>query len=66
MATEFYSQRKSLIWSICNLLRGRYKRNEYRNVIKQLTVLRRFCRILEPTKAMVLKTSTFHKTCRIS
>ena len=29
------------IWGICNLLRGPYKRNEYRKVILPLTVLRR-------------------------
>ena len=44
----------SFIWSICNLLRGPYKRNEYRKVILPLTVLRRFDCILEPTKAKVL------------
>ena len=30
------------IFSICNLLRGPYKRKEYRKVILPLTVLRRF------------------------
>lgn len=44
----------NFIWSICNLLRGPYKRNEYRKVILPLTVLRRFDCILEPTKARVL------------
>jgi hypothetical protein len=37
------------IWSICNLLRGPYKRNEYRKVILPLTVLRRFDCLLAPT-----------------
>jgi len=45
----------SFIWSICNLLRGPYKRNEYRKVILPLTVLRRFDCILAPTKTAVLK-----------
>ena len=36
----------SFIWSICNLLRGPYKRNEYRKVILPLTLLRRFDRVL--------------------
>ena len=45
----------NFIWSICNLLRGPYKRNEYRKVILPLTVLRRFDCILAPTKAAVLK-----------
>ncbi len=42
------------IWSICNLLRGPYKRNEYRKVILPLTVLRRFDCLLAPTKEQVL------------
>jgi type I restriction enzyme M protein len=55
MSTETHSQVASFIWSICNLLRGPYKRNEYRKVILPLTVLRRFDCILAPTKAAVLK-----------
>jgi type I restriction enzyme M protein len=55
MPAETHSQIASFIWSICNLLRGPYKRNEYRKVILPLTVLRRFDCILEPTKAAVLK-----------
>jgi type I restriction enzyme M protein len=55
MSTETHSQIASFIWSICNLLRGPYKRNEYRKVILPLTVLRRFDCILAPTKAAVLK-----------
>jgi type I restriction enzyme M protein len=45
----------NFIWGICNLLRGPYKRNEYRKVILPLTVLRRFDCILAPTKQNVLK-----------
>jgi len=55
MSAENHSQIASFIWSICNLLRGPYKRNEYRKVILPLTVLRRFDCILAPTKAAVLK-----------
>ncbi len=55
MPTETHSQIAGFIWSICNLLRGPYKRNEYRKVILPLTVLRRFDCILAPTKAAVLK-----------
>ncbi len=54
MSTESHSQIANFIWSICNLLRGPYKRNEYRRVILPLTVLRRFDCILAPTKAAVL------------
>jgi type I restriction enzyme M protein len=55
MPAETHSQIASFIWSICNLLRGPYKRNEYRKVILPLTVLRRFDCILAPSKADVLK-----------
>jgi type I restriction enzyme M protein len=55
MSAETHSQIANFIWSICNLLRGPYKRNEYRKVILPLTVLRRFDCILVPTKAAVLK-----------
>ena len=54
MSTETPSQIANFIWSICNLLRGPYKRNEYRKVILPLTVLRRFDCLLTPTKRKVL------------
>ena len=54
MSPETHSQLANFIWSICNLLRGPYKRNEYRKVILPLTVLRRFDCLLAPTKAAVL------------
>lgn len=54
MTTESHTQLANFIWSICNLLRGPYKRNEYRKVILPLTVLRRFDSLLAPTKAQVL------------
>ncbi|MGY6273926.1 type I restriction-modification system subunit M [Methylomonas sp. MgM2] len=50
MNGETHGQLANFIWSICNLLRGPYKRNEYRKVILPLTVLRRFDCLLEPTK----------------
>jgi type I restriction enzyme M protein len=43
MSPETHKQIADFIWSICNRLRGPYKRNEYRTVI------------LAPTKAAVLK-----------
>jgi type I restriction enzyme M protein len=58
MNAETHSQLASFIWSICNLLRGPYKRNEYRKVILPLTVLRRFDCLLAPTKLQVLKEHT--------
>ncbi len=54
MSPETHSQMANFIWNICNLLRGPYKRNEYRKVILPLTVLRRFDCILAPTKQQVL------------
>lgn len=62
MTAEAHSQIAKFIWSICNLLRGPYKRNEYRKVILPLTVLRRFDCILAPTKAQVLKEHAGIKT----
>jgi len=54
MSPETHAQLANFIWSICNLLRGPYKRNEYRKVILPLTVLRRFDCLLAPTKTKVL------------
>jgi type I restriction enzyme M protein len=55
MNAETHSQLANFIWTICNLLRGPYKRNEYRKVILPLTVLRRFDCLLVPTKEKVLR-----------
>ena len=54
MTVQTHHQIANFIWSICNLLRGPYKRNEYRKVILPLTILRRFDSILAPTKTQVL------------
>ncbi len=61
MSAENPGQLANFIWSICNLLRGPYKRNEYRKVILPLTVLRRFDSLLAPTKARVLAEHQNHK-----
>jgi type I restriction enzyme M protein len=53
--TRTHTELANFIWSICNLLRGPYKRNEYRKVILPLTVMRRFDCCLAPTKAKVLQ-----------
>ncbi|MEO8067577.1 MAG: class I SAM-dependent DNA methyltransferase [Flavobacteriales bacterium] len=55
MSTDTHQQLANFIWSICNLLRGPYKRNEYRKVILPLTVLKRFDSVLAATKDKVLK-----------
>ena len=54
MNTRTHAELANFIWSICNLLRGPYKRNEYRKVILPLTVLRRFDCVLAETKEAVL------------
>ena len=54
MNTQTHAELANFIWSICNLLRGPYKRNEYRKVILPLTVLRRFDCVLAATKDEVL------------
>ena len=54
MNTRTHAEIATFIWSICNLLRGPYKRNEYRRVILPLTVLRRFDCVLAATKDAVL------------
>jgi Type I restriction-modification system methyltransferase subunit len=54
MNGETHSQLANFIWAICNLLRGPYKRNEYRKVILPLTVLRRFECLLTPTRQAAL------------
>ena len=54
MNTRTHAELATFIWSICNLLRGPYKRNEYRKVILPLTVLRRFDCVLAGTKEAVL------------
>ncbi len=54
MNARTHGELATFIWSICNLLRGPYKRNEYRKVILPLTVLRRFDCVLARTKEAVL------------
>ncbi len=62
MNGETHSQLANFIWSICNLLRGPYKRNEYRKVILPLTVLRRFDCLLAPTKSQAFEEFQLLKT----
>ena len=58
MNIRTHAELANFIWSICNLLRGPYKRNEYRKVILPLTVLRRFDCVLAATKDAVLAADT--------
>ena len=50
MNVRTHQELAAFIWRICNLLRGAYKRNEYRKVILPLTVLRRFDCVMEDTQ----------------
>ncbi len=61
MNTRTHNELARFIWGICNLLRGPYRRNEYRKVILPLTVLRRFDCVLAPTKQQVLSAAAEHK-----
>ena len=58
MNVQTHTEMASLIWRICNLLRGPYKRNEYRKVILPLTVLRRFDCVLAETRLGAPERST--------
>ena len=60
MNASTHSQLANFIWKICDLLRGPYKRNEYRKVILPLTVLRRFDCVLADTKQAVLTANKQH------
>ncbi len=61
MNVQTHTELAEFIWGICNLLRGPYKRNEYRKVILPLTVLRRFDCVLAPTKRAVLDAAVSSK-----
>jgi type I restriction enzyme M protein len=52
----------SFIWSVADLLRGKYKPHEYGRVILPFTVLRRMDCVLEPTKQAVLKEVSKHSS----
>ncbi|WP_328590014.1 type I restriction-modification system subunit M [Helicobacter labacensis] len=48
----------NFIWSIADLLRDRYKRGKYRDVILPMTLIGRLDAVLEPTKEKVLACKT--------
>jgi type I restriction enzyme M protein len=56
-----FREKANLIWSIADLLRGRYKQADYGKVILPFTVLRRLDFVLEPTKKDVLAAYEKHK-----
>jgi type I restriction enzyme M protein len=56
-----FRDKANLIWSIADLLRGRYKQADYGKVILPFTVLRRLDFVLEPTKKDVLAAYEKHR-----
>ncbi len=50
-----FGEKVNFIWSIAELLRDRFKRGKYQDVILPFTVLRRIDCVLAPTKAKVLE-----------
>ena len=54
MSSPKLSEYTSSVWGVFELLRGRYKRHEYGQVILPFVLLRRLDCILEPTKNKVL------------
>lgn len=59
-----FREKANLIWSIADLLRGRYKQADYGKVILPFTVLRRLDLVLEPTKKEVLAAYEKHKALK--
>ena len=53
-----HNEAAGFIWSIADLLRGKFKPREYEDVILPLTVLRRLDCVLAPTKQKVLETNS--------
>jgi type I restriction enzyme M protein len=53
-----FNDKANFIWSIAELLRDRFKRGKYQDVILPFTVLRRIDCVLAPTKEKVLETHT--------
>lgn len=51
-----FNEKANFIWSIAELLRDRFKRGKYQDVILPFTVLRRIDCVLAPTKDKVLET----------
>jgi len=51
-----FGEKVNFLWSIAELLRDRFKRGKYQDVILPFTVLRRIDCVLSPTKAKVLET----------
>jgi type I restriction enzyme M protein len=52
----------NFIWQIADLLRGPYRPPQYERVMLPMTVLRRFDRVLAPTKERVLR--EYAKRCQ--
>jgi len=51
-----FGEKVNFLWSIAELLRDRFKRGKYQDVILPFTVLRRIDGVLAPTKERLLET----------
>jgi len=49
-----FQEKVNFIWTLAELLRGPYRKEQYGDVVLPMCVLRRFDNVLEPTKAQVL------------
>ena len=56
-----FQEKVSFIWDLADLLRGKYKRNEYQKVILPFTILRRFDCVLSDSKKSVLEVYNKYK-----
>lgn len=50
-----FQEKVNFIWSIAELLRGPYRKEQYGDVVLPMSVIRRFDCVLEPTKKEVLQ-----------
>jgi type I restriction enzyme M protein len=62
-----FQEKVNFIWSIAELLRGSYRKEQYDDVVLPMCILRRFDNVLETTKDEVLKKYEELKisTCKI-
>src|SRR5262249_2325604 len=56
-----HSEIVSWLWGVADVIRDRFKRGKYQDVILPLTVLRRLDCVLAPTKEKVLETQAKFK-----
>jgi len=60
-----FNEKVNFIWTIAELLRGPYKKEQYGDVILPMAVLRRFDCVLDDTKEEVLKRNEVLKKTKL-